>query len=119
MSEYGKGGGFIVRCPRCKSVLYKYIIGDEGSKDKYIGPPSPQRVYARYDSRNTCPFCGARLGNMPKIKVLTVEQFRHAYRLVSYGGRELLVEKDLVAGDALAVPGSVHAWDEVNALDLE
>lgn len=93
MGDYSEVGGFVVRCPRCKGVLYKYIIGDQGSKDKYIGPPSPKRIFARYDVKDSCPFCGARFSGLPRIKVLSVEQFKYSYSLVVSGGRELLVER--------------------------
>lgn len=118
MSDYGEGGGFVVRCPRCKGILYKYILGDQGSKDKYIGPPSPRRIYARYDVKNVCPFCGARFDGIPRIKVLTLEQFTHSYAIVSYRGRELLVERDLLSQDVPGVPQSMQVDNEVEIAGL-
>jgi hypothetical protein len=118
MSDYGEGGGFVVRCPRCKGILYKYILGDQGSKDKYIGPPSPRRIYARYDVKNACPFCGAKFDGIPRIKVLTLEQFTYSYAIVSYRGRELLVERDLISQDIPSVAPAVRVEDEVEITNL-
>lgn len=112
MSDYEEGGGFIVRCPRCKGVLYKYILGDRDSKDKYIGPPILKAIYARYDVKDTCPFCGAKLSSIPRVKVLTLEQFRSFYASVTLGGREVLVERDLLTGGGHQVPQAATLVDE-------
>jgi DNA-directed RNA polymerase subunit RPC12/RpoP len=106
MPVQADGIGIIaIVCSSCSAKLYWYVIGDgpDGNRNKFNGPPSPQRALAGFD-RGECPVCGARLSAKPRrIEIMTVREFQERYVVTDYQvlERKTLVEEQLEAAGVL------------------
>ena len=73
-------------CSGCSAKLYWYVIGDgpHGNRNKFNGPPTPERALSGYDSHE-CPVCGRRLSLKPlKMDIMTVKEFHDRYVVTDY-----------------------------------
>ena len=99
-------------CSGCSAKLYWYVIGDgpEGNRNKYMGPPTPERALSGYDSHE-CPVCGRKLSLRPlKIKIMTIDIFREKYVVTEY---QILRQEEGVAPSSLRLgEGVVEAFEE-------
>lgn len=94
-------GRILIRCHRCKSIIYRYAIGDKADKNKFNGPPVPKRALSYYDDF-TCPFCGARLSEVPRsVRYMSSSLFEKLYIEEGY--------KLLSAAEVGGAAGSVSA----------
>ena len=87
--SYEKPGYIYFVCKSCGALLYDYVIGDgpNGSRNKYLGAPSPGLALSGFDDM-TCPLCEARLSSKPReVRIMALEEFEEAYEVDRFAVR--------------------------------
>ncbi|MEB3773332.1 MAG: hypothetical protein GSR86_00195 [Desulfurococcales archaeon] len=85
MGVASNGVGIIVAvCRNCGFKLYWYAIGDGGNKQKFIGPPTPQKILRQYDDL-ICPKCNKPLNPRPRgVLFMSWKDFTENYVVGKY-----------------------------------
>ncbi|MCE4611564.1 MAG: hypothetical protein F7B17_06315 [Desulfurococcales archaeon] len=103
-------------CRGCQAKLYWYVIGDgpQGNRNKFNGPPTPERALSGYDSHE-CPVCGRRLSLRPlRMEIMTVKEFHERYVVTDY---QVLERSSVVEEPQIhSVPSSVGEVAEADNL---
>ncbi len=87
-------------CSGCSARLYWYVIGDgpHGNRNKFSGPPTPERALSGYGGE--CPVCGRRLSLRPlRIEIHTVQEFNDRYIVTDY---QVIERSSLMEGVGVA-----------------
>ncbi len=90
--------GIIAAVCACGFKFYWYAIGDKENKNKFIGPPTPQKILYQYDIEHggRCPICKRVISRRPTaIYFMSKREFDQKYIVGTYRiyNRHSLVEE--------------------------
>jgi len=91
-----------VICDKCGFVYHEYVIGSSGNKNKYIGPPTPEKAVSGFDGR-TCPICSkpASVSRPRRVLFMTEKEYESKAKVIevrSKDGSRLMMKFVIIEG---------------------